>query len=196
MIGISSQNQHQIFNVAREFLLMVASFVGCSCGCFASRSPSTFSSSAPSAGIIGLFYPIAAAFLLLGSIQSIFHPLLDGWTPLASFQLLADPALGTLIGVTYFVYILYACYQHGPVSPAFPEKQGYLPAATTMSHQLPGTTTSCVTVTPASVYQQVTAHPNAPGSTYYTSSIIPGVMTASTSPPAVPQIPIPPVPSL
>uniref|UniRef100_A0A914ZDE7 Frizzled-4 n=1 Tax=Panagrolaimus superbus TaxID=310955 RepID=A0A914ZDE7_9BILA len=203
LIGISSQSQHQIFNVLREFLIMVAAFLSIFSGCLTSRNPSSnqlsqISNTLPSAGIIGIFYPIAAAFILICSLQNHFNPLLGSWAPLAAFQLIADPALGTLIGVTYFVYILYACYQHGPISPGLLEKQGYLPAATTLSHQLPGTTTSCVTVTPASVYQQVSAHPsNAPGgSTYYTSSVIPGIMSSSTSPPTIPQAPIPPVPSL
>uniref|UniRef100_A0A7E4W7L5 Frizzled-4 n=1 Tax=Panagrellus redivivus TaxID=6233 RepID=A0A7E4W7L5_PANRE len=195
LVGTASQANHQVFVVLREFLITLAAVLVLIGGCLTTvqrRSDVTGSGSAtPSAGFIGVLYPIAAIFLLLSSLQNQFTPLLGKWTTLAALQLLADPSLGTLIGAAYFVYLLYACYQHGPIGPGLHEKQGYLPAMVGAQ-----TTTSCVT---PSVYHQVspqgrmiaslTAGGTSANGTYYAQA-------TGDSPPQVPQIPIPPVPSM
>lgn len=162
------------------------------------------SSTSPSAGCIGFLYPLAAVFLLVSSFQSHYNPQLGRWTPLAAFQLLADPALGTLIGSAYFVYILYSCYQSGTIGGQI-EKNGYLPPnaiqVTSNGHGLSGTTTTCITgpqMASGSLYHQVSAAsggvPTSIG-TYYSAGGFMAPPPTNVSPPAPPNRPIPQVPS-
>ena len=206
LVGSASHPQYQIFIALRELLIMLAATLVLFSGFLNSvhNSIRSMSSTSPSAGCIGFLYPLAAVFLLVSSFQSHYNPQLGRWTPLAAFQLLADPALGTLIGSAYFVYILYSCYQSGTIGGQI-EKNGYLPPnaiqVTSNGHGLSGTTTTCITgpqMASGSLYHQVSAAsggvPTSIG-TYYSAGGFMAPPPTNVSPPAPPNRPIPQVPS-
>ncbi|KAI1724729.1 fz domain-containing protein [Ditylenchus destructor] len=73
--------------------------------------------------ILSILYPLVTSFWLVASIHYIFNSNVPyqhersrnnnyygGWGLISAGKLLADPSLGIIIGVGYFIYILHGCW--------------------------------------------------------------------------------------
>uniref|UniRef100_A0A914CWY9 Frizzled-4 n=1 Tax=Acrobeloides nanus TaxID=290746 RepID=A0A914CWY9_9BILA len=101
MVGGSSRIQHQVFVSLRELVLFFGSLLPLASGCLTSVHSNQPNGSGHNsgAGLIGVLYPVAAAFWLIASIQYLFNPNSYGWNIVSAFKLLADPTLGINIWI-------------------------------------------------------------------------------------------------
>ncbi|VDM39633.1 unnamed protein product [Toxocara canis] len=101
-------------------------FVRCRIWLCVSGSALANDHSVVSSGMLGSVYPMAAAFLLLSSLQYVLSPAISGWNTVTAIKLLADPLLGVLASGGCLFQILYNMF-NASRSPLV-DKHGYQPA--------------------------------------------------------------------
>uniref|UniRef100_A0A915PXL7 Frizzled-4 n=1 Tax=Setaria digitata TaxID=48799 RepID=A0A915PXL7_9BILA len=128
LVGGGNRIIEAVFISLRELILLLCSLVPLFFGCLAliGSAPATDHSVA-STGLLGSLYPMAAAFLLLSSLQYLLTPTTTGWNTVTAIKLLADPLLGILASAGCFVQILFNIFKANRLQLL--DKHGYQPAA-------------------------------------------------------------------
>ncbi|VDO67734.1 unnamed protein product [Onchocerca flexuosa] len=128
LVGGGNRIIEAVFVSLRELILLLCSLVPLFFGCLALiGSAPTTDHSVASAGLLGSLYPMAAAFLLLSSLQYLLTPTVTGWSTVTAIKLLADPLLGILASAGCFVQILFNIFKANRLQLL--DKHGYQPAA-------------------------------------------------------------------
>uniref|UniRef100_A0A0M3I4Y1 Frizzled-4 n=1 Tax=Ascaris lumbricoides TaxID=6252 RepID=A0A0M3I4Y1_ASCLU len=127
LVGGDSRIIEAVFVSLRELILLLCCLVPLFFGCLAliGSAPANDHSVA-SSGLLASLYPMAAAFLLLSSLQYVLSPAVSGWNTVAAVKLLADPLLGILASIGCLFQILYNIFNANR-SPLV-DKHGYQPA--------------------------------------------------------------------
>ncbi|KHN80401.1 Frizzled-4 [Toxocara canis] len=140
LVGGANRVIEAVFVSLRELILLLCCLVPLFFGCLAligsalANDHSVVSSgsalandhSVVSSGMLGSVYPMAAAFLLLSSLQYVLSPAISGWNTVTAIKLLADPLLGVLASGGCLFQILYNMF-NASRSPLV-DKHGYQPA--------------------------------------------------------------------
>uniref|UniRef100_F1KU62 Frizzled-4 n=3 Tax=Ascaris suum TaxID=6253 RepID=F1KU62_ASCSU len=127
LVGGGNRIIEAVFVSLRELILLLCCLVPLFFGCLAliGSAPANDHSVA-SSGLLASLYPMAAAFLLLSSLQYVLSPAVSGWNTVAAVKLLADPLLGILASIGCLFQILYNIFNANR-SPLV-DKHGYQPA--------------------------------------------------------------------
>uniref|UniRef100_A0A1I8EMV3 Frizzled domain-containing protein n=1 Tax=Wuchereria bancrofti TaxID=6293 RepID=A0A1I8EMV3_WUCBA len=128
LVGGGNRIIEAVFVSLRELILLLCSLVPLFFGCLAliGSAPVTDHSVA-STGLLGSLYPMAAAFLLLSSLQYLLTPTATGWNTVTAIKLLADPLLGILASAGCLIQILFNIFKANRLQLL--DKHGYQPAA-------------------------------------------------------------------
>lgn len=127
LVGGGNRVIEAVFVSLRELILLLCCLVPLFFGCLEliGSAPANDHSVA-SSGLLGSLYPMAAAFLLLSSLQYLLTPNVTGWNTVVAIKLLADPMLGVLASSGCLFQILFNIFKANR-SPVV-DKHGYQPA--------------------------------------------------------------------
>ncbi|VDN05151.1 unnamed protein product [Thelazia callipaeda] len=128
LVGGGNRIIEAVFVSLRELILLLCSLVPLFFGCLALiGSAPVHDHSVASTGLLGSLYPMAAAFLLLSSLQYLLAPTVTGWNTVTAIKLLADPLMGILASSGCFFQIIFNIFKINRLQLL--DKHGYQPAA-------------------------------------------------------------------
>jgi hypothetical protein len=170
MIGAVSRGNFQMFILLRDFVVIVASVLILGSGCLTSahsigsQAPTNSFLSNNVVGILCGILPIAQSFWFLASIQHLYGSNNDPVVGIGNMAtLMADPSLGSLLGGSFFIYILHSCWSDPSTT-----KDGYqagrplYPIPIAMHHGGNLTSTTSVPITASSQRSSANVYPNGP----------------------------------